>query len=725
MNPHWLLLDTWLVRSAVGGGLLLFLAWGTMCVLRQPARRQRLGEWAAAAGILLAALSLLPSWLTIAYSVPAVASPAPAAEPVADREGTLPAEIVDSNTLLALLSDPSLEESNAESALPDTKPAANSLTLAVATSPAWLLSWETLLLCLQLLYACGVVWFLGRWLLGCVALARLLRSAQPAPQAAARVFAEMAERMWPRPRLLVSPRLHLPISFGIARPTVILPSGWCQNKDTASLRWVFTHELTHLQRRDAWSCWLFAVAQLFYFYLPWFWSLRRHVRLCQEYVADAMAAAEANQPVDYAEFLLRLTPAPAVAPVSAVGVFDNSSDLFRRVTMLLQSPVRPEKDCPTIWSVLIATALGFFAVLVAGFGVRAEAVSVGATPDPVALAAPPPEAAVPAKEEAAQEEPKKEEPAKDERKKEEPKREPNPLGVDIDQIIKQALESLPPGQEFDKVREQLKKQMEQLKNLQQQVPGLPPNAGQDVQRRVEELRRRIQDRGLGGRGDGRLGASVTEPDEVLVEQLNLAKGQGVVVGQVKPDSPAAKAGIQPKDILLELDGKAVPSNVRDFAKLVQELKANTPVDAVVLRKGKKETIKDISLPETRDANPLLPLRNFPPNFPFNPGAAQGRIQLQLGGAPGQAVATARTGDQFTSTHKDGDKTITITGTVSGDKSKVTEIAIQDGEKTSKYDDLSKVPEALRDKVKYVIDSTEKTNRSIDAKKNNAARAREQ
>src|SRR5262249_22505889 len=158
-------------------------------------------------------------------------------------------------------------------------------------------------------------WFLGRWLLGCLALTRLLRGSVPAPRAATALFAEIAEGMWPQPRLLVSARLQLPISCGILRPTVILPAGWCESKDAASLRWVFIHELTHLQRRDAWSCWLFALAGLLYFYLPWFWSLRRQVRLCQEYVADAVAASEAGQPADYAEFLLRLTPAPAVAPV--------------------------------------------------------------------------------------------------------------------------------------------------------------------------------------------------------------------------------------------------------------------------------------------------------------------------------------------------------------------------------------------------------------------------
>src|SRR5262245_25862674 len=115
MNPHWLVLDAWLVRSALGGGLLLLLAWAVMHALRQPARRQRLGEWAALAGIFLAALSLLPAWLTVAYSVPMESPAAPVAEFAALQE-TAASSADDSDTLLAaaLLAEQPLDDVPAE-----------------------------------------------------------------------------------------------------------------------------------------------------------------------------------------------------------------------------------------------------------------------------------------------------------------------------------------------------------------------------------------------------------------------------------------------------------------------------------------------------------------------------------------------------------------------------------------------------------------------------------
>src|SRR5205814_1178892 len=125
------------------------------------------------------------------------------------------------------------------------------------------------------------------------------------------------------PRLLMSPRVQVPFACGILRPTIVLPSSFAQAAAPDALRWVLAHELAHLQRPDAWTGMLFGLGRAFYFALPWFWWLRRQVRLCQEYVADAAAVA-AGSPEDYAQFLLNWAQAPA-APSGATGVKGRSS----------------------------------------------------------------------------------------------------------------------------------------------------------------------------------------------------------------------------------------------------------------------------------------------------------------------------------------------------------------------------------------------------------------
>src|SRR5438105_468828 len=72
--------------------------------------------------------------------------------------------------------------------------------------------------------------------------------------------------------------------------------------------------------------------------------------------------------------------------------------------------------------------------------------------------------------------------------------------------------------------------------------------------------------------------------------------QGRVVEAVDPDSPAAKAGVQPHDVLLEIDGKPVPRATLEYRRFLAGLRADAPVEAVVLRHKKKETLKGLTLP---------------------------------------------------------------------------------------------------------------------------------
>src|SRR5262249_2842969 len=172
--------------------------------------------------------------------------------------------------------------------------------------------------------------------------------------------------------------------------------------------------------------------------------------------------------------------------------------------------------------------------------------------------------------------------------------------------------------------------------------------------------------GMGGQGWGpanrpepRLGAQVRKPSATLVEQLDLPKDQGVVLEEVGANSAAAKAGLKPHDIVLELNGKTVPNSVGEFAKLLKDVKANTPVDVVVLRKGKKGAVKGLKRPGGGAGVPAAPA--VPPLA--LPGFGQGFGQNFGRGFGGGMTSIARNNDQFTTKHRSGDLTITIQGSV--------------------------------------------------------------
>jgi hypothetical protein len=398
----------WLIRGVAAGAVLLLAGAFALVCVRQPSRRQRLGEFAVLSALVVAVLALFPAWSPLSlglFAAPSAQAAAtapdssPAVEPlryvlIEGREGpqdsAAASEVSSSSARIGWFAAgvaihpqtgmPPLAGriplSTQAQASPERTDAAHPPRAAEASGGlAWLgpLGFAYVLVAGGLLFWCA---------LGYVGLWRLRRSGEPVPPVIAELYAELT-RGWIRPPLL---RLHrrvlVPISFGLFRPTILLPEAYSRLAARSALRVVLAHELTHLQRRDAWSRLLLAVSQALFFLAPWFWWLRRQVRLCQEYVADA-AAARLSTSVDYAEYLVSLssrTPRTVPAGIRAMGILGSSSDLYRRVAMLLSAKKPVEGACPRWLSLLAAAGFLGAAVFASGIGLQAQA----AEPTPAA-----------------------------------------------------------------------------------------------------------------------------------------------------------------------------------------------------------------------------------------------------------------------------------------------------------------------------------------------------
>jgi membrane-associated protease RseP (regulator of RpoE activity) len=85
-----------------------------------------------------------------------------------------------------------------------------------------------------------------------------------------------------------------------------------------------------------------------------------------------------------------------------------------------------------------------------------------------------------------------------------------------------------------------------------------------------------------------LGLSTEEASDALIAQLGLDPAVGLVVTYVAPESPAAQAGLQKHDVLVEFDGQALalPAQLR---KLVQSRQIGDTFKLAYHRAGKKHS----------------------------------------------------------------------------------------------------------------------------------------
>lgn len=83
---------------------------------------------------------------------------------------------------------------------------------------------------------------------------------------------------------------------------------------------------------------------------------------------------------------------------------------------------------------------------------------------------------------------------------------------------------------------------------------------------------------------GRLGVQIDQVSKEVAESLGLSKPQGALVRGVEQASPAEKAGLEPGDIILKFEGKAIEKS-SDLPRIVGNTKPGTRSAIQVWRRG--------------------------------------------------------------------------------------------------------------------------------------------
>jgi serine protease Do len=130
---------------------------------------------------------------------------------------------------------------------------------------------------------------------------------------------------------------------------------------------------------------------------------------------------------------------------------------------------------------------------------------------------------------------------------------------------------------------------------------------------------------------GYLGVKIGLLNDELAKQFGVAKGQGVVVAEVYPNTPASEAKMQDGDVILKFAGQEVHSP-RDVQELVERAPMNKTQPVEVVRDGKAMTLNIViqSLPEDFGSVPR-PRTRAEKEEPSSPKAFEAKeLGLEIG-----------------------------------------------------------------------------------------------
>ncbi|GAB4482181.1 MAG: DegQ family serine endoprotease [Erythrobacter tepidarius] len=130
---------------------------------------------------------------------------------------------------------------------------------------------------------------------------------------------------------------------------------------------------------------------------------------------------------------------------------------------------------------------------------------------------------------------------------------------------------------------------------------------------------------------GYLGVGLAPINEDFAASLGLEKRRGEFVQTVQDDSPAARAGIKPGDIITRVNGKEVTAD-QTVSFLVANLQPGARVPVELLRDGKQIAVNVTLGKRPSEAELSQQTQTFDPDAeePMAPGTSDGTIEDRLG-----------------------------------------------------------------------------------------------
>lgn len=170
---------------------------------------------------------------------------------------------------------------------------------------------------------------------------------------------------------------------------------------------------------------------------------------------------------------------------------------------------------------------------------------------------------------------------------------------------------------------------------------------------------------------GRIGVQIGQVSKDVAESIGLGQPRGALVNGVEPNSPAAKAGLEPGDIILRFDGREIEKST-DLPRIVGNTRPGNRSSLTVFRRGGQ---RDLSItvaelePERADRRATAPDTKPPatgvlPSLGLTLGELTAAQKKELGLKSGVRVEAAD-GAAARAGLREGDVIVTVANTEVG------------------------------------------------------------
>ncbi len=217
--------------------------------------------------------------------------------------------------------------------------------------------WKTWLMAL---WAAGAAALFARMLIACAVLWRVRRASRPIHDRD--LLGTLSEALGIRRRvaLLESEAGSMPMTFGVLRPAVFMPSAAAQWSDERR-RMVLLHELAHVRRGDVATHLIARAAVSICWWNPLAWTAWREFLKERERATDDMVLSAGARASEYAGHLLEVARSMQSAPAigCAAVAMARPSQLEPRLRAILDSGVRRQTSgsAAAIATVLLAVGI--------------------------------------------------------------------------------------------------------------------------------------------------------------------------------------------------------------------------------------------------------------------------------------------------------------------------------------------------------------------------------